>query len=246
MKKSVLIIFLLLFAVSLQAIETIESVIQKHNIARGGIEKIAKIQNWIFQSESNNKLTNIISPATTYYKNNKFKIDIEINKKKSITAWDGLALWTINPMSKSDKPTIVPKSEERNYIAQMSQQRDVITIGPLQDYVLRGAKPSLEREEKLDGLDCYKIKMSLKDGDIFIWLHKTDFMIYKVEAEIKAKDKKEKIMILLSSYKKIDGFLLPYKFETFIGKQSFSVVNIKEIKVNPKIDDKIFKMPITK
>ncbi len=241
-----IILILLFIAITLKSNETVESVIQKHNQARGGIEKIAKIQNWIFKSESVNKLMNMSSLATTYYKSNKFKVVLAINKQSSTTAYDGKVLWTIDPKANSNKPTIIPKQAEQNYLAQMSQQRDVITIGPLQDYVLRGAKPSLEKDEFIDGKQYYRIKMTLSDGDISLWLNKLDLMIYRVETFVKVKEKLEKIYIILSDYRKIDGMQLPYKIETFFGKQIFSVVNIKEIKSNPIIDDKVFKFPTSK
>jgi hypothetical protein len=75
-----------------------------------------------------------------------------------VYAFDGERGWKVSPFDGSFAPELMESEEER----QTADQADI--EGPLADYEAKGHRVALLGKESLDGLDVYKLEVTLRNG----------------------------------------------------------------------------------
>jgi len=103
-----------------------------------------------------------------------------------------------------------------------------------------GIKYDLLGIEKMDGVDCYVIKIIDGDKQSFDYYNKETYLKIKSLSIIKEDEKVNETSVTYSDYKEVNGFLFPHSNVTSFGPQTFNV-SIKEIKFNQKFDLSDFK-----
>jgi hypothetical protein len=102
-------------------------------------------------------------------------------------------------------------------------------------------------EVKVEGRPAVVLKVSHKDRtDIKLFFDKENWLLVKTEAKVKDREKDNKEVLeetLLSDYKRIDGVQQAMKVVTRRDGQPYLELEVTEIKLFEKLDDRVFAKP---
>ena len=117
--------------------------------------------------------------------------------------------------------------------------------GPLVDYKSKGNKVELLGKDKLEGSDVYKLKATLKNGDVVtIYLDADSYLEVKEEVKRNVRGTDQEVESLLGDYKEVNGLMFPFSMENGIkGSQQKEKLTISKIELNIPVEDAMFKMP---
>jgi outer membrane lipoprotein-sorting protein len=117
--------------------------------------------------------------------------------------------------------------------------------GPLMDYKDKGNQVELLGKEKVEGTDAYKLKVTLKNGDIqTVYIDADSFLSIKEETKRTVRGTDHDVESSIGDYKEVDGIVFPFAVESGVkGGTEKQKITISKIELNVPVDDAIFKMP---
>jgi outer membrane lipoprotein-sorting protein len=170
------------------------------------------------------------------------RTEIDFQGQKIIQAYDGETVWTINPMMGSNEP----QKLEGDIAKSISDQ--AVFEDPFIDYTIKGHEVTLEGEENLDGVECYKIKLVMnknneeEDVTQIYYLDKEYFLPVMVRGWTNDTE----IDTYMSDYQELeDGLMMAHKIEYIAEGQPGQVVTIDSVKVNEEMNNELFMFPVT-
>jgi outer membrane lipoprotein-sorting protein len=170
------------------------------------------------------------------------RTEIDFQGQKIIQAYDGETVWTINPMMGSNEP----QKLEGDMARSISDQ--AVFEDPFIDYTIKGHEVTLEGEENLDGVECYKIKLVMnknneeEDVTQIYYLDKEYFLPVMVRGWTNDTE----IDTYMSDYQELeDGLMMAHKIEYIAEGQPGQVVTIDSVKVNEEMNNELFMFPVT-
>jgi outer membrane lipoprotein-sorting protein len=221
--------------------QTVDDVIAKANAARGGLEKMKAVQSVRMKG----KMTmgpGLEAPITIEMKRPRnARMEFTIQGSTGVQAYDGQQAWGISPMG-SRQPEPMPAEMAKD----LDNQADI--DGPLVDYKAKGHQVELVGKEKVEGSDAWKLKVTLKSGDVqYIFLDADSHLEIRNESKRTIRGSEVELENTIGDYKEAGGLLWPHSIQSGAKgrpeKQSFA---FESIEVNPAIDDSRFKMPAPK
>jgi outer membrane lipoprotein-sorting protein len=242
MKRLFLFIFVLLTAspVALRA-QSVDEIIAKNVAARGGLEKLRSIKTI--------KMTARFSQGgfrAQYIQENKrddrVRENLVIQGMAQVQAYDGHAAWQINPFGGRKDPEKMSADDTK------SLQLDADLEGPLVDYKQKGHTAELMGHDSVEGTDCYKIKLTLKNGDVrYYYLDADSFLEIKFQNQSSIRGALQYSDTLLGDYEKVDGVYFPFSIESAeTGTENWSRFTVEKIETNVALDDSLFIFPAPK
>jgi outer membrane lipoprotein-sorting protein len=219
--------------------QTVDEIIAKNVQARGGLEKLKAVQS--IKSTANMSMgQGMEAPGVLIQKRPSLaRLDFTIQGLTAVQAYDGKSAWQIMPfMGKKDpEPMSADETKEVEEMADLD--------GPLVDYKSKGHQVELLGKEKVEGTDAYKIKATLKNGDVqTIYIDSDSFLEIKEETKRTVRGSEQLIESSIGDYKDVDGVLFPFAMESGVkGSQEKQKLMITKIELNVPADDSIFKMP---
>jgi len=228
----------LLFALSASA-QTVDEIVAKNIEARGGLQKLKAIQ----ALRMSGKMTmgpGIEAPITMEMKRpSSVRMEISFQGNAGVQAYDGKTGWSISPFG--GKKTAELMSPEDLKDAQ--EQADI--DGPLVDYKAKGHTVESLGKEKVEGSDAYKLKVTLKNGDVnYVYLDADSFLDIKSESKRVVRGSEVETETTIGDYKEIGGVLIPHSFQSGAkGRPEKQNITVEKVELNPTIDDARFKMP---
>lgn len=219
--------------------QTVDEIIAKNVQARGGLEKLKAVQS--IKSTANMSMgQGMEAPGVLIQKRPSLaRLDFTIQGLTAVQAYDGKSAWQIMPfMGKKDpEPMSADETKEVEEMADLD--------GPLVDYKSKGHQVELLGKEKVEGTDAYKIKATLKNGDVqTIYIDSDSFLEIKEETKRTVRGSEQLIESSIGDYKDVDGVLFPFAMESGVkGSQEKQKLTITKIELNVPADDSIFKMP---
>jgi hypothetical protein len=226
------------FTVSMFA-QTAEELVAKNTQAKGGMEKIKAIKSL---------------RMTAAFDSGGFKAEVGQESKRpdllrqtftvqgmtEIDAYDGTTGWKINPFQGRKDPELLGDEQLRSLV------EDADFDGPLVDYAAKGNKIEYLGHDQVDGDDVYKLKVTLKNGDIFYYnLDPDTYLEILIEKQRFVRGAVRESATLLGSYKPVNGVMFPYSVVS--GPKGHpedgGKITVLKIEANLPIDDKDFKMP---
>jgi hypothetical protein len=116
--------------------------------------------------------------------------------------------------------------------------------GDLWNWQEKGHKLVLAGTQDLGGKQVYRLKLTKADGDIDeMYIDTESFILRKMLRKTNINGSEVEIEIYYDDYRNIDGVLWAFKIEQRFNNQTGMVINLKEIKFNIEVDDKIFDRP---
>ncbi len=237
MKKS--FVFLTLFVVSMVFVQaqTLDEVLNKFFKA-SGTEVLASKKTIVMKgnmSQMDMKLPMMIEVKRP----NKFRMEMEMQGQKMITAFDGEHGWMIAPWISPDPQDLAG--------AQLDQAREQADLeGELYHYKEKGHKATYMGKEELEGSEVYKVKLEKKNGDVQYYYIDTDVNLpVKVTTLTKQGGNEVEVDTYMSNYKNFDGVTIPTSIESNVkGMGQSQQVTIESVTFDQDLPDSLFKKPV--
>ena len=223
-------------AVSASA-ETADEVIGKYVAARGGADKMKAIQSLEMKFKANQQ--GVEFPGKMDLKRpGKVRMEMTIQGKTMVQAHDGKTTWMIMPFLGSPDPQTMSSDEAKEVIEQADMD------GPMVDYRTKGHTVELLGKEDVEGSPAWKLKVSLKNGDVsYIYIDTETALEVKETSKRKQQGSEVEVDSYLTNYKPVNGVLFPFAVENKVQGKSMGQFTVDDIAANVAIDDSIFAMP---
>ena len=224
------------------AAQTADELVSKNLQAKGGIEKIKAIHSL----RMTGKLQ--AGPQTARVQSdtmspNLVKQLFTIQGMTQIQAFDGATGWQISPFQGRKDPEGLGEDDTRDL------QDDADFYGPLVDYQSKGNTVEYLGHDTVDGDDAYRLKITLKNGDIFYYFLDPDtYLEIRTEKQEFIRGSVRETFNELGSYKKVNDVYFPFSIESG-SKQSpndRAKITVEKIEANVPMDISEFKMPAAK
>jgi hypothetical protein len=233
------ILGLALFAMPVSA-QTAEEIIAKYIKTIGGAEKIEAIKTL----RRAGKFAGGGGFEAAFTVENKrpqmARQEISIQGMTGVYAYDGKSGWKIEPWQ--GKKDAEPLSEEE--LKEIQEEADF--DGPLVDYQRKGNKVEFAGAEPVEGTDAFKLKVTLKNGDVKYFFMDTDYYVpIKIESKRMVRGAEREFETSLGDYKEVAGVYMPHSIESGVkGSPNKSQITFEKIEANVAIDESRFKQPI--
>jgi len=183
----------------------------------------------------------------------KVRFELQFKGQTAIQVFDGTQGWKVRPfLNRSD---VEPFSPEEMKIASAQGELDGLLI----DYAAKGTRIESDGTEKVEGRDTYKLKLTLKSGDVtHVWVDSHTFLEAKVQGQPRRLDGTDHpVEVYYRDYRPVNGLQIPFVLETRVlpvaktatGFRDTPVppekITIEKVMVNPKLDDSQFAKPQT-
>lgn len=218
---------------------TLDQVLAKHYAAMGGLEKLKAVKSMRVTM----KMTSgpMEFPLVVETKRpNSIRTDVTIQGNAIVSAFDGKSGWSINPFQSAKKDPEPMTPEE---LRQMEIQADM--DGPMVDWKSKGHVVELQGKEAVEGSDAFKLKVTLKNGDIiYNYLDTDSYLQVKSTSKRKIRDTEIEGEQIMGDYKEVAGIMVPHSIEAGAkGMPQKQKMTVEKVEFNVAIDDARFKMP---
>lgn len=218
--------------------QTLDEVVAKNIEARGGLAKLKSVQSM----RMSGRITmgpGIEAPIVMEMKRPAgLRIEFTFQGNTGVQAFDGKDGWSINPFSGKREPEPMPAEALKD----MQEQADM--DGPLVDWKAKGHTVELLGKEKVEGSDAYKLKITLKNGDVRnVYLDADSNLEIRVESRRTVRGTEVEAETTIGDYKEVGGLMIPHSMQSGAkGRPEKQNIVVEKIDLNPALDDARFKM----
>ena len=219
--------------------QTVDEIIAKCIEARGGIRKLKAVQSL--------RMTGRISFGPNLdgtllvemKRPSKLREQVTIADKTMLRTTNGKEGWVINQFEEDPGPKPVPATE----LANMLQKADFDR--PLVDYKEKGTKAELAGRDKVEDKDAFKLKVTLKDGQIrYDYIGTSSYLELKWEGRVKKDDEDFQAESFFHDYRSVEAVMYPFEIDSDSpGSESRQKIIFDKIEVNPALNDARFEKP---
>jgi outer membrane lipoprotein-sorting protein len=167
------------------------------------------------------------------------RVELKFKDQTSIQVYDGKNGWKVRPYIGRHK--VEPFTPNELAIAAGQQELD----GPLVDYAAKGTKVAKAGVEQVNGRDAYKLKLTLKGGEVRdLWIDAQTFLDAQIASHNPKGRKQQTIATVMSDYRNVNGVQIPFRLENHVGGVTMPQrIMIAQVSVNPSLDDSLFAKP---
>jgi hypothetical protein len=221
--------------------QTADEVIAKNIQARGGLEKLKAVKTL----RTTVKFSDGSFRAEFRQENKrpgKVREEFIIQGMAQIQAYDGKTGWQISPFNGRKDPDLMSQDDMKGLIV------DGDIDGPLVDYKEKGHQAELVGHDSMEGTDCYKIKLRMKNGDVrYYYLDADSYLELKVEIQTTIRGALQESELYYGDYEQVNGIYYPFAVEQAQkGSASRVQFSVEKIEQNVDLDDALFAMPAIK
>lgn len=219
--------------------QTVDELIAKNVEARGGLEKLKSVKTL----RMSGKMTvgpGLEAPINLEMKRPaNIRMEFTFQGNTGVQAYDGKTGWSINPFGGKKDPEPMAADD----LKETEEQADM--DGPLVDYKAKGHSVELLGKEKVEGSEAYRLKVTLKNGDIrHIYVDADSFLEIKAESKRTVRGTEVEVETSIGDYKEVGGLLFPHSFQSSAkGQPDRQTITVEKIELNPALDEARFKMP---
>jgi len=221
--------------------QTVDEVIAKNVQAHGGAEKLKSVRSL---------------RTTAKFSQGSFRADFRQENKRAdkvreefiiqglaqVQAYDGKTGWQISPFGGRKDPELLSQDDLKSLVV------DADIDGPLVDYKEKGHKAELVGHDSVEGTDCFKIKLSMKNGDVrYYYLDADSFLELKLEIQTTIRGALQENELYYGDYEQVNGIYYPFAVEQAQkGSASRAQITVEKIEQNIPLEDAHFTMPVSK
>lgn len=238
MMRNVLIVLGLLCWASRASAQTAEELVAKNMQAKGGLEKIKAIKTL----RKSGRLQQGAFTATLGVEEkapNLLRQNLTIQNMTQIVAYDGSTGWQLSPFQGRKDPELLGEDELRAVV----EQADF--YGPLIDAREKGNTVDYLGRVSVDGDDAYRLKVTLKNGDIYYFdLDPDTYLEIRIEVQQFIRGSVRERVTELGAYKVVNGVYFPFSVDSGPKRNpgQRARVTFDAIEANVEIPDTDFKM----
>lgn len=219
--------------------QTAEDLVAKNLQAKGGLEKIKAIKSirMTGQYEAGGFRATVGQESK---RPEMMRQTFTVQGMTQIQAYDGSAGWQISPFGGRKDPEMLGEDDMRDL------QESADFDGPLVDAQAKGNKIEYMGHDQVDGDDALKLKVTLKNGDVFYYYLDPDTYIeIEVEKQQFIRGSVRESVTLMGSYKPVNGVMFPFALESGPknNPDQRGKITMTKIEANVPIEDGDFKMP---
>ena len=221
--------------------QTVDEVIAKNIQAKGGADKLksvrtVRITTKFSQGSFRAEFRQEIKRA------DKVREEFVIQGLAQVQAYDGKTGWQISPFGGRKDPELLSQDDLKSLIV------DADIDGPLVNYKEKGHKAELVGHDSMEGTDCLKIKLSMKNGDVrYYYLDADSYLELKVEIQTTIRGALQESELYYGDYEQVNGIYYPFAVEqTQKGSASRAQFSVEKIEQNIPLEDAHFSMPVSK
>ena len=219
--------------------QTVDEIIAKNIQARGGEEKLKSVHS--LKSTGTMSLgEGVEAPGTLIQERpDKARLEFTVQGLTAVQAYDGTKAWEIMPFMGKKDAELMSADEAK----EMQETADI--DGPLVDYKSKGNQVELLGKDKVEGTEVYKLKVTLKNGDVqTIYIDADSFLEIQEDTERMVRGTERDIESTIGDYKEVNGIMFPFAEESGLkGGTEKQKLTISKIELNVPVDDSIFRMP---
>jgi len=221
---------------------TVDQIVEKHTQALGGADKLKAIQSETVTGKGI-LMGQIEAVVVMKVKRpGSMRMDITVQDKSVIQAFDGTTAWTLNPFAGSSDPE---KSNEED--TRLAKDDADFIEGSLVDYKTKGNTVELVGKEDVEGKAAYKLKVTRKSGTIeYEYLDAETFLPVRSSGKRKQSGQDMDFELTPGNYKPVNGVMMPYSLKEKANGSPMVDLTFEKIEVNMPLDDSIFQMPAPK
>ena|SRR5436190_1212358 len=219
--------------------QTADEIVSKYIKTIGGMDKLQAVQT----IRESGKFTGGGGFEARVVEEKKRPDDIrqefQIQGMVGVTAWDGKNGWKIEPWNGKKDSEPLGEEEKKAII------EDSDFDGPLVNYAAKGNKVEYVGIDPVQGDDTYKLKVTLKSGDVKYYYMDTDYYVpIKIESKRMIRGEERESETYLGDYKEVNGVYFPYSQESGLkGSPNKQKISIEKIEVNMPLADSRFIEP---
>jgi hypothetical protein len=221
--------------------QTVDDIVAKNVQAHGGAEKLKSVKSL---------------RTTAKFSQGSFRADFRQENKRAdkvreefiiqglaqVQAYDGKTGWQISPFGGRKDPELLSQDDLKSLAV------DADIDGPLVDYKEKGHKAELVGHDSMEGTDCFKIKLSMKNGDVrYYYLDADSYLELKLEIQTTIRGALQENELYYGDYEQVNGIYYPFAVEQAQkGSSSRAQISVEKIEQNIPLEDAHFSMPATK
>jgi hypothetical protein len=229
-----------MFSVGARA-QSVDDIIAKNVQAHGGLDKLKTVRS----IRTLAKFSQGSFHADVRQENkrpDKVREEFVIQGMAQIQAYDGKTGWQISPFGGRKDPDLLSQDDMKSLVV------DADMDGPLVNYKDKGHKAELVGHDSVEGTDCFKIKLSMKNGDVrYYYLDADSFLELKLEVQTTIRGALQESELYYGDYEQVNGIYYPFAIEQAQkGSASRSQISVEKIEQNVDVEDARFTMPATK
>lgn len=219
--------------------QTVDELIAKNIEAKGGMAKLKAVKSM----RATGKIAGGQGMEFPFVMINKrpksARMEFTFQGMTGMQVYDGKTAWMSMPFMGKKEPEVMPAEQAKD----MEEQADM--DGPLVDYKEKGNTVELLGKEQVEGADTYKLKVTLKNGDVrTIYLDAETYLEVKMESKRMVRGTEVEGESYLSDYKEVEGLMIPHVMEQAQkGSPARQKMVIEKVEINPDIQDSLFAMP---
>jgi len=214
-------------------------IVERNLQARGGPDAWHKVSALLFQGQMDpgGTVPTTLPIVLELKRPNKERVELQFRGKTAIQVFDGTEGWKLRPFLGRDdaEPFTVTELKEAGEQSELD--------GPLMDYVAKGTQIALEGTETIEGRDCYRLKLTMRNANVSrVWIDVDTFLDVKVGAAPRLVDGRMRhVETYFRDYRKVDGLLVPFLVETAVeGIKQRHRMSFTQVRANPPLDDALF------
>jgi len=221
--------------------QNVDEIIAKYIQAQGGMGKLSAVQT----RRETAKFSAGSLKADVQHVNkrpNEVREEFIIQGMAQVRAYDGKAGWQVSPFGGRREAELLSEDDMKDLVV------DADMDGPLVDYQQKGHKAELMGHDSVEGTDCYKIKLTLKNGDVRTYYLDTDsYLELKLETQTFIRGAPQESETYYGDYEQIGGIYFPFAMEMGRkGDPDRVRLTVEKVELNPPIDDVVFSKPAAK
>jgi hypothetical protein len=220
--------------------QTVDEIIAHYVKTVGGMDKIQAVKSL----RRVGKYTGSGGFEAIYIQENKrpdfVRQEFSLQGMTGINAWDGRTGWKIDPFQGKKDPESLSEDEMRSIV------EDADFDEPLINYREKGNKVELAGMDQIEGTDVYKLRVTLRSGDVRTYYLDTDYYVpIKIDETRTIRGSEQELETTLGDYKEVAGWYLPFSIESGSkGQQDKGKITYERIEPNVPIDDSRFRKPV--
>ena len=167
----------------------------------------------------------------------KSRVELQFAGKTAVQVYDGQNGWLKRPYLNRDGWEPFSAEQAKSQVGKWELE------GPLMDYAAKGAKVAFEAMEPVEGHDAYRLKLTLKSGEVqHVWIDAKSFLDVKVEGTPRRMDGKMRaVYVYQRDFRAESGVVAPHVLETAVdGYAATHKMFIEKVSLNPPLDDAWF------
>jgi len=171
---------------------------------------------------------------------NRFRLELTAGSDHVVQAYDGTTGWQ-SVSGPHDQPPTVLAGES---LARLIDRAANAIGGPLVDLEKRGNRAAYVGREAVNGVDCFKLNLTLGTGDrMVVFIDSSTFREIQEELPIRIDGQPATIQQSVGNYRRFGPIWVACLFVTRQkGREDSQRVEIDSVELNPPIEERLFEM----